>query len=233
MSKNKAIVRVSENFTIRKIDPKIITQRFFKGEYKDRTLTENKIKTTNGSIKLGKDVGQKITSEVFQFKDRNNNYQTIYTTNHSLYKYVSENSTEIPILKCKYCKRDKLKNPIGLPIAMEIEKNGNVIFYTIDVYCDFGCAFSFLKRKNSENRFYRNSLYMNAEQLLYCLFYRIYPDKIGKKIKSKVDWDLLRENGGSLTNEEFDSESFEYMPIPSVIMLPTKRQYIKLNVKNN
>jgi uncharacterized protein YutD len=233
MSKTKSIIRISENFTIRKIDPKLLACNFFKGEYSNRTLPENKIKSSHASIKMGKDVGYKSTAEVFQFKDKNNNYQTIYTTNHASYDYFSGNIDEKPLLRCKYCKRGNLKNSIGLPISMEIQNNNNIIFYVIDTFCDFGCAFSFLKRKNSENRLFRNSLYMNAEQMLYCFYYRVFPDKIGEKIKEKPDWDLLRENGGSLTNEEFDSDATEYVLVPSLIMLPSKKQYIKLNTKNN
>lgn len=232
MSKTKSIIRVSENFTIRKIDPKAIVQRFFNGEYGNRNLPTNKIKISTASVKMGKDVGQKESAEVFQFKDKNNNYQTIYTTNHVSYKQFSEETNEKPIIKCKYCKRGNLKNSVGLPIAIE-KKDGVIIYYIIDSFCDFGCAFSFLKRKNSESRLFRNSLYMNAEQMLYCFYYGVYPDKVGEKIKEKPDWDLLRENGGPLTNEEFDSDSTEYVHVPSIIMLPAKKQYIKLNTKNS
>ena len=228
MSKTKSVIRISENFTIRKIEPKKIAENYFMGKYKDRTLPQTKIKSTNAFIKIGKDVGQQSSSEIFQFKDKNNNYQTIYTTNHTLYQQSLENCDKKPILKCKYCKRGNLLQPVGLPISMETQEE-NIIFYTIDAFCDFGCAFSFLKRKNSESRLFRNSLYMNAEQMLYCFYYRVYPNKVGEKIKEKPDWDLLRENGGSLTNEEFDSDSVQYIPIPSLIMFPAKKQYIKIN----
>jgi hypothetical protein len=232
MSNTKSVIRVSENFTIRKIEVKKINQLFFKGEYETRVLPCKKIKNTKGAIKMGKNVGQQVTEEVFQFKDRNNNYQTICTTNHALYAYADDETKEKPIIKCKYCKRSVLKNYIGLPIAIE-KKDKNMIFYVTDSFCDFGCAYSFLKRKSSENRLFRNSLYMNAEQMLYCFYYGIYSEKVGEKIKEKPDWDLLRDNGGPLTNEEFDSDNTEYVPTPCIIMLPAKKQYIKLNTKNS
>jgi hypothetical protein len=231
MSKTKPIIRVSENFTIRKIDPKHIASRFFKGDYTNRNLPENRIRSSTTANKMGKDVGQNASSEVFCYKDKNNNYQTIYTTNHALYKYVSDTdkNKEMPILCCKYCKRGNLKKPIGLPISMEID-GPNITFFVIDSFCDFGCAYSFLKRKISESHSYRGPLYMNAEQMLYCFYYRVYPDREGKSIKEKPDWDLLRENGGPLTSKEFDSDTSEYISVPSIVLLPSKKQYTKLNL---
>jgi hypothetical protein len=236
MSKNiKSVIHVNENFTIRKIIPKEIASRYFKGEFDNRSLPDFKIKTSNALVKLGKDIGKDAASEVYRFIDRGNNNQTILTTNHSLYKYSIDlyngKTPDCPIVKCKYCKRTILKKPIGLPISMNISED-EVSFTVIDSYCDFGCAFSNLKRKNCESRLYRGPLYMNAEQLLYCMFYRMYPDRIGQSIKEKPDWDLLRENGGSLTDGEFDSEISEYVSIPSLIILPSKKQYLKLHLKS-
>lgn len=232
MSKKTAVFRLSENFTIRKIDPKLIANNFFKGEYANRKFPEKKIRNVGALLKIGKDVGNDISSEVYRFKDKNNNNQTIYTTNHALYNYITKKNegkvTEMPILKCKYCKRGSLKSPIGIPISMEIDKS-EVSFSVIDAFCDFGCAFSYLKRKNGESRIYRGPIYANAEQLLYALYYRVYPDRFGKNIKEKPDWELLRENGGPLTNEEFDSENAEYISIPSLKISCSKKQYIKLN----
>jgi len=232
MSKKTTVFRIPESFTIRKIDPKILAIKFFNNEFDNRVIPEKKIKNVSQLLKIGKNIGTDISSEVFRFKDKGNNNQSIYTTNHALYDYAVKTangkSCEVPILKCKYCKRKILKNPTGLPIAMEIE-NENISFSVIDSFCDFGCAFSNLKRRLGENRSYRGPLYENAEQLLYTLYYRVYPDKFGTKIKDKDDWDLLRENGGPLTDEEFDSEAYSYIPVPTVTIFPVKNQYIKIS----
>ena len=237
MSKsNPTVVRVCENFTIRKIVLKDSAIRYFKGDYKERTLPEFKIRPTVTLGKIGKEIGKDSTSEVYRFLDRSNNNQVILTTNHSLYKYALEENKESrgllnkPILKCKYCKRTILKSPIGLPISMEPEGD-KLLFSVIDSFCDFGCALSYLKRRLMESRLYKGPLYMNSEQMLYCMYYRMYPDRIGQSICEKPDWDLLRENGGPLSNEEFDSNNSNYISIPSIVILPSKRQYTKLNLK--
>jgi len=227
----KTVNHVSGGFTIRKISPKEIADFYFKGQYVNRSMPDSKIRGSTGLVKLGKEMGKDPSSEIYRFLDKSNNSQSILTTNHALYRYIldvqNNKSVDKPILKCKYCKRNILKTPVGLPISMII-KGDETHFVVIDSFCDFGCMFSHLKRKNMENRFYKDPLYMNVEQLMYCMYYAMYPDRTGTTIKDKPDWDLLRENGGPLTNEDFDSNCAEYVSVPSVIVLPSKKQYIKM-----
>ena len=247
MSKNVGItgggiLKITESFSLRKIDPKVIARKFFQGDYTNRSLPETKIRGSVSVVKIGKDIGNDKNSEVFSYKDRNNNNQVIYTTNHALYKYVMDSQSSAntkdtkenpPILKCKYCKRGGMRRPIGLPIKMEkkVKKGGEEItFHVVDSFCDFGCTFSYLKRRTTISRLYRGTLFANAEQLLHIFYYRVYPDRIGESIREKPDWDLLRENGGPLSNEEFDSNNSEYIPVPSIILQPAKQQYVKMNI---
>ena len=222
------LVRVSESFTIRKICPAEVNKNFFDGYYDDRTLPQYKIKTSTTLGNIGKQIGRNTKSEIYRFTDKSNNNQTIVTTNHSLYDRDELNP---PLLRCKYCKRRMNGNSVGIPVHMTKEEDA-VSFGVIDPCCDFGCAFSHLKRRMGESRLYRGPLYMNAEQMLYCMFYRMYPDKMGESIQEKPDWDLLIENGGPLSDEEFDSEVCEYVPIPSLVTYPCKTQYMKMNLKN-
>ena len=229
--KKSAVFRVSDSFSLRKIDSKEIARKFFKGEYVNRKLPESRIKSSGTVLKISKDVGKDVNSEIFRFKDKNNNNQTIYTTNHALYNNYATDTKPSVNLRCKYCKRAGMKNPLGLPISMEISGD-DVTFTTIDAFCDFGCTFSHLKRITGQSRIYNGPLYSNSEQILYCLYYRLYPDKTGENIKDKPDWDLLKENGGPLTDEEFDNQSCIYFSVPSVTVIPVKKQYFKFN-KNN
>lgn len=216
---------IKETFMIRRIIPKDMALKYFKGEYVNRTLPKKKVKTSSNFIKIGKELGTNSDYEVFRFIDKTNNPQTILTTNHSSY---TKNPANNPLLRCRYCMRNNMKNPVGIPISMEI-KGGKCTFACIDPCCDFGCAFSYLKRLNLQSRFYTGPLYANAEQLLLCFYYRMYPDRKGKTIKEKPEFDLLRSNGGALTDDEFDKGSAKYIPIPSIKILPAKKQFIKLN----
>lgn len=231
---DKPIVRITETFMLRKINPKEIVKKYFKGEYINRGLPKNKIKINTNFVKLGKQIGPDSSSEIYRFTDKSNNAQTILTTNHTSYQFEMDKNrgklVDSPLIRCRYCKRNNMSNPIGIPISMQIDKHNNVIFALIDPCCDFGCAFSYLKRKTEGNRYYRGPLYMNAEQMLNCLYYRVHPTKHGKSIQEKPDPDLLRSNGGPLTDEEFDSNSAKYFPLPTVTILPAKKQFLKLNI---
>lgn len=227
---SRTVIQTSENFTIRKIDAVKTLQRYLAGEFTQRSLPD-KIKTTGGNVSLGKAVGKDASSEIFRFVDRSNNNQTIVTTNHALYQHhanlANKGVSEPPLLCCKYCKRRNLKSPIGLPVSMEIVQT-KAFFTVIDAFCDFGCCFSFLKRNLSLRREYRGPLYMNSEQMLYTMYYRMYPEKVGERIREKPDWGLLRDNGGPLSDEEFDNGSARYVPVDSIVTFPGKQQYIKI-----
>ena len=189
---NKPIVRVLENFLLRRIHPKEIAIKYFKGEYINKTLPINKIKFNKNFVKLGKNIGSDSNSEVYRFTDKSNNTQTILTTNHSSYSFALDKSrgktSDKPLIRCRYCQRNNMTDPVGIPISMEINDN-HTFFVLVDPCCDFGCAFSYLKRKKTGNRYYKGPLYMNSEEILNCLYYRVYPDKKGTLIQEKPDPD--------------------------------------------
>lgn len=226
-----------EQFTLRKISLKEITRKYFSGELSRKTPPIEKIKTVDTGIRIGREVGNNLHSETYRFADRQNGNQTILTTNHNLYNYYNElskgNNPELPLIKCKYCKRTIKNTPVGIPIMMEIdEQNDTTTYYIIDPCCDFGCSFTLLKKKTGDSRIYRDGKYMNGEQMLYCMYYQMHPEKHGKSLQEKPDWEMLRENGGLMTDEEFDSETMTYVPLPSLIILPTKGQVLRMNTKN-
>jgi len=234
---SKPMIKVTETFMLRKIIPKEITIKYFKGSYINKKLPTDKVKTNKNFIKLGKQIGSDSSSEIYRFTDKSNNIQTVLTTNHEHYSYIKDKQdgklVDNPLIRCRYCKRNHMKNPIGVPVRMDIDKNNNAVFSVTDLCCDFGCAFSHLKSINKCDRFYKGPLYMNAEQMLLCLYYRLYPDKRGTHIRSKPHPDLLRSNGGPLTDEEFDRDTAQYFPLSNVTILPTKKQFLKLNITTN
>lgn len=225
-----------EHFTLRKVIPKDITKKYFSGELSRKTPPTEKIKTVDTGIIIGREVGTNLHQETYRFSDKQNGTQTILTTNHNLYQYYADvakgENPELPIVRCKYCKRTVKKHPIGIPVTMEIDKQKNTTtYFIIDPCCDFGCCFSLLKRKTGDSRIYRDGKYMNAEQMLYCMYYQMYPEKRGCSLKEKPDWEMLRENGGLMTDEEFDSETTTYVNLPSLILSPTKSQVLRMNTR--
>ena len=108
-------------------------------------------------------------------------------------------------------------------------KNKTTLFNVEGTYDTFGCALASLKRIYSCHYRYKDPLYMDSEQLLHTMYHKMYPDKIGSRIKEANDWRLLKLNGGPLTDQEYDSEQCEYVKIPNLVTVPVKRQYVKLN----
>ena len=224
---------------LRRIDPVIMIRRYLAGEFRQVTIPKGKVRFSTAFVNLNHKIGSDQTSEVYRYNDKTNSGQLIVTTNHERYKYskdLQNNKPNVdkPIAYCGWCRREIKHKPIGIPISMETDRNtNNVAFNVEDTYDTFGCALASLKRIYSCHYMYKDPLYMDAEQLLHTMYHKMYPKKIGFRIKEANDWRLLKSNGGPLTDEEFNSEQCEYVKIPNLVMIPVKRQYIKLNLVGN
>lgn len=225
---SKTIVKIPETFILRSIDPIDILSKYLKGEYKTLKIPTKKVK--NKFLTTGKNIGTNPSYEIYRLLDKSNTHQTIFTTNHNLYNHYSNvikhKKSDRPLLKCTYCRRDIKGEYVGLPVSMEMDKE-HVSFFTEGYYCHFGCAYANLKRVIPVSRIHRDPLYMDAEQLLHCMYHKLYPNE-PRNIVEAPDWRLCRSNGGPLTDEEFDSKTYKYVAINNVAMLPVKRQYMKL-----
>lgn len=225
-------IKISETLMLRRIDPVNLLNRYLAGDFSNVKIPNDKIDISSNFINLNQRIGNDQTSKIYRFNDKSNCGQTVVTTNHNQYNYVKNTmENKNPIKSTTWCLWSKRKiegTPIGIPIVMEIDKQNKVTFQTEDTYANFGCALAGLKRLYSCHRNYKDPLYMDAEQLLHCMYYRMYPDKLGTRIVEAKDWRLLDINGGPLTEEEYDSDQYGYIPIPNVVTIPIKRQYIKL-----
>lgn len=230
---------------LRRIDPVEMYRRYLAGEFSEIKIPKNKVDMSSSFINLNSRIGTDQTAKIYRFNDKTNTGQIVVTTNHNQYHYARSNDPqnsvkegELGVVKppqpktwCLWSKREITGIPVGIPIAMEIDKHTNkVTFQTEDTYYNFECALAGLKRLYSCNRSYKDPLYMDAEQLLHCMYYRMHPDKVGTRIQEAKDWRLLDVNGGPLTSDEYDSSEHQYVQIPNVITLPIKRQYIKLSI---
>ena len=231
---SRTAIKITENLVIRRIDPAEMLRRYFAGEFRKVTMPTGKITISTSFVDLSQRVGTDQTSEIYRFTDKTNSGQIIVTSNHGQYKYAkdgSETGEDRPTACCLWCRREINTIPIGIPIEMETNRHTNQIVFNVeDTYDTFGCALAALKKIYSCHSMHKDPLYMDAEQLLHCLYHKMYPDKIGERIVEAPDWRLLRSNGGPLEDEEYDSDLVGYVQLPNVVTLPVKRQYIKLNL---
>jgi hypothetical protein len=231
---SRTAIKITENLLIRRIDPVVMLRRYLAGEFKNVTMPSDKVILSTAFVNLSQRVWTDQTSETYRFSDKTNSGQVIITTNHEQYRYAKDGSDtgeEKPIAYCLWCRREIKTNPIGIPIEMETDKHtNNIIFNIEDTYDTFGCALAALKKIYSCHYMHKDPLYMDAEQMLHCLYHKMHPDKLGTRILEANDWRLLKNNGGPLEDEEFDNDQCIYVQIPNVVTVPIKRQYIKLNL---
>ena len=230
MSRNP--IKISDNLLLRRIDPVIMLRRYLAGDFKTLTPPKSKITLSKTFTNLSQRIGADQTSEIYRFNDKTNSGQVIVTTNHEQYHYAKEGKDaggKEPIAYCDWCKRIINTKAIGIPISMEIDKSNNTtVFHIEDTYDTFGCALMALKEIYLCHYMYKDPLYMDAEQMLHCMYHKMHPDKIGTRIKPAKHWKLLKINKGPMNDEEFDNDQCEYVQLPNIILVPIKRQYVKL-----
>lgn len=229
MSRNA--IKISENLVIRRIDPVAMLQKYLAGEFKNVAITKDSVTLSKAFTNLNQRVGSDQTSEIYRFNDKTNSGQLIVTTNQEQYEYAKDKKGDQPYTECLWCRREIKTKPIRIPIEMEKDKySGDTIFRgNDDTFDNFGCALAALKHLYSCHYMYKDPLYMDAEQMLHCLYHMMHPDKMGTRIIEARNWKLLKPRG-PLTDEEFDNEQYGYVELPNVVVVPTKRQFIKLSL---
>ena len=220
---------------LRRIDPVSMIKGYLAGDFKTLSMPQTKVTMSSAFVNLGQRVGSDSSSEIYRFNDKTNQGQLIITTNHEQYKYakdISEGKESLqPNSNCKWCRRLISDRPIGIPVSMAVDKHsGEVRFNVIEPHHSFECTLATLKHRYSCFRMYKDPLFMDAEQMLHCMYYKMYPDKKGTRIREALDPDLLVHNDGPLTEEEWDSDQHTYVNVPNVVLVPVKKQYIKLTL---
>ena len=238
---SRTAIKITENLVIRRIDPISMLQRYLAGDFKNIKMPSGKIKLSTAFVNLSQRVGTDQTSEIYRFTDKTNSGQVIVTTNHEQYQYAKNKSDNMesntvpgdnkPIEECLWCRREIKTEPIRIPIEMETDKHTGIITFHGDDTCDtFGCALAALKKLYSCHHMHKDPLYMDSEQMLNCMYHKMHPEKIGTSIVEAKHWKLLKSNKGPLDDDEYDNDLVGYVQIPNVVLLPVKRQYIKLNL---
>lgn len=105
-------------------------------------------------------------------------------------------------LCCYWCKHTFELRPIGCPIKMYINDNGETVYETYKIFCGFSCLFAhikFVKKYNIDEHIYKES-----DVLMYQMFLDIYERlPTQNEITEAPDWQLLKEYGGPYTIDDF------------------------------
>ena len=159
------------------------------------------------------------------FINSNTLKQTIHTTNNDQFKLVIDGKQLSEIkFRCFYCRVDRKQISLGFPIKIEVELDKYIFHLDEPYYCNYNCLYSGMDDKFKDNREERDLV----EENIKFMFHLSHPDEVLTKAK---DWRLHEVNHGTLNDEQFNDETFEYIKLPSIITLPVKRQYIQYKIK--
>lgn len=246
-NKNEPIVSIMNTFLLRGVDPKVIIDKYVSGAFFDLCLPQNKTQLSEAFTNCDRVIGKNISSECYQFNDKIGTRRTIITTNHTMYIWVkhgqdinsiSEVTSDMlqpPHKYCRWCrrkiKRENTQNgvPLGIPLKMVVDVEGDLYFYVEDAFDTFRCCFSELRRYKNANRKYHHPSYANAEALLDLMYKRAFPDDATRQpLRELDDWRLLETNDGPLSEKEYFGDAYYYSEINTLVFLPAKRQYMKM-----
>lgn len=215
----KVFTKIEKTFLLRGINPDEIAKKYNDGYFK------NCIKKAINNSFLDSNIDCDNTKPIY-YDSKSFNKCLIVTSNYEMFNNYKDGEG-LPIKgKCQWCLLQIIRPPIGIPIKC-IKNKDKYIFYVDGVYCSFPCCFSGLKRLLFYTFKNDKPLYKNSEQLLRLMYDLNYP---GKKLFEAPDWQLLVENGGSLTKENFFDSNYSYCKIPGYL-IPIKTRYItKRNV---
>lgn len=101
--------------------------------------------------------------------------------------------------RCWYCKRiTKDETRVGIPVRMRDDKLHCMMIVDIEGRaCHYSCAYSYLRDRDHLD------IYSGRLIILRKIFELIFEGK--EKLNPAPDFSLLKENGGDLTDEMFDS----------------------------
>jgi len=124
---------------------------------------------------------------------------------------------------CDWCRRHFETPPMGVPLNYRLGEDG-IYRYQCDGYlCCFECTLAFIRRDNSAYVRGRDPLFRDSEPLLKNMFAKLYP---GKKLHEAVDWRLLRDNGGDISQQEEESACHNpYLRTANVKLTPMSVVY--------
>ena len=223
MSKKEVILSSTPTIFLKGLVPTVLYSEFESGKFTYFNLEYIKIFKINltGNLSNISTVGKDSLSDIFTKNNTSNNVKVFCTDNCSFFNVFNQGINENT--KCYYCRR-KFSGPmLGSPVKYERFFTDNqdeiLVFHCVTCDCSFECA-------NSSIDFYvpedQRAL---ARTILNFAFEKSHP---GKTLKKALDWRLLKENGGSLEESDYISNTHRYVKLSNVVFCPIKNIYEKI-----
>lgn len=221
----RVAVSVTPTFVLRRLDPERVVQEYRSGIFSRLTTFPPKVtlKTTTvvQTCNVVSQHGQGPLDRSYVFRDKNNVTQTVVTTNHNIFRKPQ------PPYHCLNCGHQFEHDWIGVPIRMTEVQEGDekkTHIVTDGCHCTLECALSTVRRFYPATRRHRDPLYIDAEQILRHLHALLYPE--AGQLQEAQDTRLLQPNG-PLSYEEWSRGKHRYYRTASIVVDPTKVQYLR------
>ena len=219
--------RINPSFRLKKVDVYDVLEKYNNGEF-DNILPEAGTNVTKATkITLTKQYGDSPDDQVYLHPEGSLKTKVV-TINHPLY-ISCRNGTILSDVKCQdchWCRHSVSNAGIGIPIKKTIQSDGITRYDTIGFYCTYNCAYADLLRLLDRPRSRIPSYLANSLCMLFTLYRQQYPNE-PKILKPTQPWQFSDRFGGPLTESEYRANTYRYIPMTHVHMLPSKTLYMR------
>jgi len=212
-------------FLLRRVNPADVIQKYNQGHFKTVVVSKTITHKSQTQTAMGNQIATNLENNVYGYRTKSNNIQVIATTNCKPYVEFISSESGMPVMggKCRWCKRNFTHQAIGVPIKSVKIDNKIIVYYT-NIACRFGCAFALWKSMYNKMMLRRDSQFINGEIILKYIFSLQCPER---ELHEAPDPDLLKVNGGSLDDSEYDNDNYIYLNNHSFIWAPVKEQHMR------
>lgn len=212
-------VKIVPTFLLKGVDPKVVLSQYQKGFFNREPVEKSPIKEGASNF-FRRKYSTDVNDGVFKINNKNNFNIIIATTGHELCKNFPEDKLGG---RCRMCNRDFTHERTGIPVAHDVctlaSEEGMLeiynVFWTHGVFCNDRCVYGFLDSFKDP--------YPNSLAWLKTMHSIRYPND--RDFRPCNDPFLLKINGGSLEDEEWETQYFS--PIGNVLLIPVKTEYFK------
>lgn len=210
-------INVKPTFLLRKVDFSEIITKYHRGTYTTVTLPESDDKTKNA---ISKGLSSKPIQAMFNPLLLG---PQILTSGDRM--FVDSQNLELKEGKyvCGWDRQYFVGTPWGIPIKHEVS-GGKEIYQFDGCYCSPQCAYAELRKHNNLVFAHRDPLYVNSEQILHQICYLCNPNVV---LCEANDYRLIRENGGSMSLDDFRRHNTLYRRTSNIISHFVRFEYLR------
>ena len=215
---SKPLVTVVESFTLSRVDPVAVAEKYQAGYYNTLNIPRVRIDIGDRGDVLKKQHDTSSSADIYTYKNKAGEDVVLATTNCTQFRACHAEGPEICGGRCFYCLRDFKTRPLGIVCEITHEHDMK-IYHTEKIFDGFGCIFTYIRKTNWPS-IIKDDLIMKTKQM----FNDMYP---GLPTPYANDMELLKSNHGSLTDEEWENKAYTYQPMSGRILAPFKSIYVR------